>query len=396
MFRLHLAALAAAGLLLAIAVTAQATPNLDNLPPGSGMLDQPPAKVVKMLPPRVGLRPVPIRLPAGAIQPAATGVITKPLPKAKVHPSARSRPLRRRSQSLVRSCVSSAARVRRRRRSNCRSLGECQLGRCWETHTTRLREACDTRVMGNSRPPLRPAAFACGPSSRRVHWQRRLTHVPWLYREANGGREFAQCAVEPDLHALDLGGPAHREGHDDARKARVTVLERYQRAIYRYLLGAARDPDAADELFQDFAVRFVQGGFRRADPARGRFRDYLKTALIHLVSDYQRRQQKRPCPLDTALVQPETPPDEASDTGQQFDQTWREELLQRAWDVLKAAETEGGPPYYTALRFRAEHPQACSAETAAFLTEHLRLQPPPSEVAVRKALQRARATSPTP
>lgn len=86
MFRLPLAALVAAGLLLAIAVTAEATPNVNNLPPGSGMLDQPPVKVAKMLPPRAGLRPVPIRLPAGALQPAAPGVITKPLPKAKVRP----------------------------------------------------------------------------------------------------------------------------------------------------------------------------------------------------------------------------------------------------------------------------------------------------------------------
>ena len=39
-------------------------------------------------------------------------------------------------------------------------------------------------------------------------------------------------------------------------------------AAYRYLLGAVHDPDAADDLCQDFAVRFLRGDFRRADPGR--------------------------------------------------------------------------------------------------------------------------------
>jgi hypothetical protein len=47
----------------------------------------------------------------------------------------------------------------------------------------------------------------------------------------------------------------------------------YHRAVHRYLLGALRDEDAAEELFQEFALRFVRGDFRWADRGRGRFRD---------------------------------------------------------------------------------------------------------------------------
>src|SRR4051812_10699254 len=58
--------------------------------------------------------------------------------------------------------------------------------------------------------------------------------------------------------------------------AQAALLQRYQSAVYRYLLGAVRDPDTADELFQEFALRFVRGDFRHADATRGRFRNYVK------------------------------------------------------------------------------------------------------------------------
>src|SRR5262245_18556900 len=59
--------------------------------------------------------------------------------------------------------------------------------------------------------------------------------------------------------------------------AQRALLQRYCGAVYRYLLGALLDEAAAEDLFQDFALRFLRGDFRRADPGKGRFRDYLKT-----------------------------------------------------------------------------------------------------------------------
>jgi DNA-directed RNA polymerase specialized sigma24 family protein len=67
-------------------------------------------------------------------------------------------------------------------------------------------------------------------------------------------------------------------------------------------MGAVRNPDTAGDLAQEFALRFLRGAFRHADPGRGRFRDYMKTALIHLVNDYRsaRSASSRPLPPDTA------------------------------------------------------------------------------------------------
>ena len=90
---------------------------------------------------------------------------------------------------------------------------------------------------------------------------------------------------------------AHGGEADAATAALAGLAQRYSGVVYRYLLGAVRDPDAAAELSQEFALRILRGAFRRADPSRGRFRDYLKTALIHLVDDYHTAQRARPRPL---------------------------------------------------------------------------------------------------
>ena len=70
---------------------------------------------------------------------------------------------------------------------------------------------------------------------------------------------------------------AHGDAPTQAEAARHRLMLHYSGAVYRYLLGAVRDPDVAADLCQEFAVRFLRGDFRRADPGRGRFRDYLKT-----------------------------------------------------------------------------------------------------------------------
>src|SRR6516225_8801909 len=92
---------------------------------------------------------------------------------------------------------------------------------------------------------------------------------------------------------------ADSEASGDAKRL---LVQRYGGAVYRYLLGALRDEQAALELFQEFALRFLRGDFHRADAEAGRFRDYLRGALIHLVTDYhrQRRAQPRPLPGDIA------------------------------------------------------------------------------------------------
>jgi RNA polymerase sigma-70 factor (ECF subfamily) len=185
---------------------------------------------------------------------------------------------------------------------------------------------------------------------------------------------------------------AHQGQGEDANAASRQLLLRYYGAVYRYLLGTTRDAAAAEELTQEFAYRFLRGDFRRADPQRGRFRDFVKTAVRHLACDHWDRQKMERArgfkplpdgPLDEAASPPA--PDEAD---QEFVTSWREELLARAWEDLEAFQEKTGQPYHSALRCKTEHPQMRSAQLAEELGTRLRRTF--TEEGVRQLVHRAR------
>lgn len=182
---------------------------------------------------------------------------------------------------------------------------------------------------------------------------------------------------------------AHGPVEDDVQAAQAALFERYQRAIYGYLVTSLRDHDAADEVFQEFAVKFLSGGFRRADPSRGRFRDYLKTAIIRLMVDYRRKLARENPHFVPEAPELEAPAEEANPS-ESFDSVWRDELLTRAWKSLEAHEQETGQPYHAVLHYRTQHPDQSSAEMAEGLTAQLTPERPYTSAAVRKTLQRAR------
>ncbi len=175
-------------------------------------------------------------------------------------------------------------------------------------------------------------------------------------------------------------------GDCDVSAAQRGLLERYGGAARRYLLAATRDPDAADELFQEFAVRFLRGGLRGADPHRGRFRDFLKGVLIHLVADHHKKGRKQP--LSLAPDYPEPAAAMTNEADETFRASWRDELLARSWAALEAAEKECGRPYFTVLRYRADYPDASSQAMAEGVSRQLvtKMTAP----GVRQTLHRAR------
>jgi RNA polymerase sigma-70 factor (ECF subfamily) len=178
---------------------------------------------------------------------------------------------------------------------------------------------------------------------------------------------------------------AHQGAAESVTAAQRALMERYSGAARRYLLGALRDADAADDLYQDFCLRFLRGDFRAADPERGRFRDFLKTALFHLIIDYQR--QRRPLPLGDEEPEPgraAPPPDSEA----AFLESWREQLMDRTWVALAEVERESGVPSHTVLRCRTDQPLLSSAELAEQLGA--RLGKTLSVPALRQALYRAR------
>jgi RNA polymerase sigma-70 factor (ECF subfamily) len=181
---------------------------------------------------------------------------------------------------------------------------------------------------------------------------------------------------------------AHLGRPEDIGAAQQALLERYAGAVRRYLLGALRDPEAADELFQEFSLLFLRGDFRGADPARGRFRNFVKTAVFHLIVDYQRRRRgpaATPAPLRT---EPAVEPPSQPDAERAFVESWRQQLIERTWQGLRELEQATGQPHHTVLRFRTDNPVLSSADLAAQLGPQLGKAFTVS--GVRQALHRAR------
>jgi RNA polymerase sigma-70 factor (ECF subfamily) len=181
---------------------------------------------------------------------------------------------------------------------------------------------------------------------------------------------------------------AHNDSGEPGRKARQELLERYDGPIHRYLLGALRNADDADELAQEFAMRFLHGDLRGADPQRGRFRDFVKGVLFHMVADFHSKRKRQPVLLSPDAPEPGADCSLVAEREEAFRTSWRDELLARAWDALEACEKEQGQPFYTVLRFRADNRDMSSAEMA----EHLSgpLGKPLTAAGVRKTLERAR------
>jgi RNA polymerase sigma factor (sigma-70 family) len=180
---------------------------------------------------------------------------------------------------------------------------------------------------------------------------------------------------------------AHSGDPDAAHIAASQLMCRYAGAVHRYLLKALKDPDAADELDQEFALRFLRGDFRNSDPNRGRFRDYVKRAVQNLINDYYRR--KRPVvSLDSRTPEPTAPDTGVAEFEQQFIESWRKDLLERAWSSLADLEKSTGQLYHTVLRSKVTHPDLPSAELAGQLSAALKK--PVTAGAVRQTLQRSR------
>ena len=181
---------------------------------------------------------------------------------------------------------------------------------------------------------------------------------------------------------------ANQEPAETTRAAQQQLLERYGGAIRRYLLGALRDEDAAEELFQEFALCLLQGNLSGVDRERGRFRDFVKGVLSHLVAKYHKRDRRRPQPLGSQQPEPVVEASTYSELDHSFLASWRDELLARSWVELARIENQTGQPFYTVLRFRAEHPDLSSGQIAEQLGAQM--GKPLTATGVRQTLHRAR------
>jgi RNA polymerase sigma-70 factor (ECF subfamily) len=157
--------------------------------------------------------------------------------------------------------------------------------------------------------------------------------------------------------------------------------------VERYLRAAVRDAESASELAQEFALKVLRGQLGGVAPERGRFREYVKGVLRHLIVDYYRR-PRREVQLREDMPEPASPGDDVAELDREWARGWRQELLNRAWTALDDHEARTGQPVSIVLRFRAEHAELRSHDMAEQLGARLGRELTPDWV--RQTLHRAR------
>mgnify|MGYP006282567205 CR=1 FL=1 len=156
------------------------------------------------------------------------------------------------------------------------------------------------------------------------------------------------------------------------------LLQAYWSPIYAYLRRRGHSPDDAADLTQQFllTVLIERDLVSKADPARGRFRSFLLTALRHFVVDEHRRARGRaPAPshgseavglngrpktvasMDEEALRLAEPEEHAADPVTAFDRQWAKTALEIAIQrTREACLASGQERYWRAFEGRVLHP----------------------------------------
>ena len=143
----------------------------------------------------------------------------------------------------------------------------------------------------------------------------------------------------------------------DGRRDLDGLARAYWRPIRAWLATRTRSAEVdADDLVQEaFAWLLATGLLDKADPARGRFRGFLKRALANFATERWRRSQaqKRGGGIDTTTLDETSEPIDprAATPDQVLDDAWRRELLLRAQEKLQnELETHGRTVHWALFR----------------------------------------------
>lgn len=132
------------------------------------------------------------------------------------------------------------------------------------------------------------------------------------------------------------------------RRALDELIASYWKPLYFYVRRKGRHVEDAKDAVQGFLAHVVEKDFlSHADPARGRFRGFLKTSFDHwLVNRYEEEKAKkrgggaRLLPLDFDVAERETAATPA-DPLAAFDREWALGVMERAVGRLRAEFDRG-------------------------------------------------------
>jgi RNA polymerase sigma-70 factor (ECF subfamily) len=139
------------------------------------------------------------------------------------------------------------------------------------------------------------------------------------------------------------------------------LCERYYAPLYGYLRRRGHAPEDAQDLMQGFVTQLLEKDvLRHADPARGRFRAFLLTALAHYTSNVHLRARaaKRgggrsvlSLDLDAAERGYCREPGHEVTPERLYDRRWALTVLEGALTALRAEfRVAGREPFFDAVR----------------------------------------------
>lgn len=156
-------------------------------------------------------------------------------------------------------------------------------------------------------------------------------------------------SIETNWSLVEL---ACRNTSNVAVPARSALVLRYLPAIQTYIRTIVKSVDMADDLAQDVCVRIMRGDFAGADPSRGRFRGFLKTAVRNQVRNYVARERVR-FTVELSSEMALSPFDERA-----WVKAWREAVLDMVWRAMEAPGRGRADSVGTRfLKLRVEHPE---------------------------------------
>jgi DNA-directed RNA polymerase specialized sigma24 family protein len=145
----------------------------------------------------------------------------------------------------------------------------------------------------------------------------------------------------------------------ERREALNFLAERYWKPVYCYLRGRGYDESASEDLVQEFFfTAFAKGLFAKADPARGRFRNFLLKSLQHfLANEWRDAHAKKRQPVEgfvsihemASETGPVVVPKDTKTPEDTFHQAWLSELVMRVLRTLEQEYLAGGKKIHIEL-----------------------------------------------
>lgn len=135
---------------------------------------------------------------------------------------------------------------------------------------------------------------------------------------------------------------------------------RYAPAIRSYIEVLLKGDQDVDDVAQDFLAQVMTRGFSEQQITRGRFRDYLRTAVRNAA--YSHFRTKRTATIDHRFLEDNVP----APLDTQWSDSWRSCLLDAAWQKLRQFQRANpGNLYHTILKLATDRPEETATELAA-------------------------------